>query len=211
MKKESLEKLQLKLGGFKREIFIINRKKSKLNTMYIAHALGKIDETIYTNSIEAFEKNYLEGYRYFEGDLQLLEDGRIVLFHDKKNDKDYWIEKKSKKIKSWELEGFKYNNKYKVIELDEILEKLKLKKDFYLILDTKFHTNKLGYLNKKVIKILEKLKIDYRSSPFFIEVFKKAKWKLRVETSDGKIFSYIYDYFKGEKEYLGRLIPQVNI
>ena len=52
---------------------------------FIAHAGGKIDELIYTNSIEAINLNYKKGIRYFEIDLALTSDNNIVAVHDWKS------------------------------------------------------------------------------------------------------------------------------
>lgn len=48
----------------------------------IAHALGGIDENIYTNSLEAFELAYSNGFRTFEADMLLTSDNEVVLYHD---------------------------------------------------------------------------------------------------------------------------------
>lgn len=49
---------------------------------YVAHALGSVEGTVYTNSIEAFELSYRKGFRLFEIDLNLLRDGEILAAHD---------------------------------------------------------------------------------------------------------------------------------
>ena len=48
---------------------------------FIAHALGGIDGYVYTNSFEAMEEAYGNGFRIFEADIQLV-DGEILLLHD---------------------------------------------------------------------------------------------------------------------------------
>ncbi len=47
-----------------------------------AHAMGQIDGYTGTNSLEAFQASYAAGYRLFECDLAMAEDGRVVLRHD---------------------------------------------------------------------------------------------------------------------------------
>jgi glycerophosphoryl diester phosphodiesterase len=47
----------------------------------IAHALGGIDGHTYTNSLEAFQLNYANGFRLFEVDLLFLADQGIAAFH----------------------------------------------------------------------------------------------------------------------------------
>lgn len=48
----------------------------------VAHGLGGIDQRLYTNSAEAFQRNYSEGFRIFELDLNLSSDGKVVAAHD---------------------------------------------------------------------------------------------------------------------------------
>ena len=49
---------------------------------YIAHAGGEIDGEIYTNSLEALTKSYLDGFRLFELDIIRTSDGHFVAAHD---------------------------------------------------------------------------------------------------------------------------------
>jgi len=52
------------------------------NDTFIAHAGGSVNNHIYTNSLESLEKNYSLGARYFELDLLLTSDNKIVAAHD---------------------------------------------------------------------------------------------------------------------------------
>lgn len=52
---------------------------------FIAHALGGIEGFAYTNSKEAFIKNYAAGHRVFEVDLIFTADGKLVCSHDWNN------------------------------------------------------------------------------------------------------------------------------
>jgi len=58
-------------------------------TRFIAHAGGKIDGHIYTNSLEALIHNYQKGFRYFELDIVETSDKKLVAAHDWKG----WAEK----------------------------------------------------------------------------------------------------------------------
>jgi phosphoglycerol transferase MdoB-like AlkP superfamily enzyme/glycerophosphoryl diester phosphodiesterase len=49
---------------------------------FIAHAGGGIQGLTYTNSLEALDKNYAGGFRYFEVDLSWSRDDQLVLIHD---------------------------------------------------------------------------------------------------------------------------------
>lgn len=49
---------------------------------YIAHAGGAIDGYRYTNSLDALEESYHQGFRYFELDLIYTKDNQLVASHD---------------------------------------------------------------------------------------------------------------------------------
>ncbi len=59
------------------EIFKYYVKSQK----YVMHAGGSINKTYYTNSFEAIDKNYQDGNRIFEIDLNFSSDGDLVLIH----------------------------------------------------------------------------------------------------------------------------------
>ena len=62
---------------------IVNELNVPNNSKTIAHALGGIDNKTYLNSKEAFELSYDKGFKFFEADLALTNDGAIVLDHNR--------------------------------------------------------------------------------------------------------------------------------
>lgn len=52
---------------------------------FIAHAGGMIDKEIYTNSLEALNNSYKNGFRYFELDILKTADGKYISYHDWEN------------------------------------------------------------------------------------------------------------------------------
>ena len=52
----------------------------------VAHAGGGIGGDTYTNSIDALNKNFARGFRYFELDFSLTADGQLVCLHDWERD-----------------------------------------------------------------------------------------------------------------------------
>ncbi len=54
----------------------------KDTSRYIAHAGGKVDGHIYTNSLEALDLNYKKGFRLFELDIIKTSEGEYVAAHD---------------------------------------------------------------------------------------------------------------------------------
>lgn len=55
---------------------------SALSERLVAHAGGAVHGRPYTNSREALDQHYAEGYRIFELDFHWTSDGRLVLVHD---------------------------------------------------------------------------------------------------------------------------------
>ncbi len=51
-------------------------------TRYLAHAGGEINGQRYTNSLEALNLNYSNGFRIFEIDIITTTDGHLVCAHD---------------------------------------------------------------------------------------------------------------------------------
>ncbi|MEH6552249.1 MAG: sulfatase-like hydrolase/transferase [Pseudomonadales bacterium] len=51
-------------------------------TRFIAHAGGGIDGETYTNSLQALNHNYQNGFRFFELDIATTADGQYVAAHD---------------------------------------------------------------------------------------------------------------------------------
>ena len=58
------------------------RQYAKDRRRFIAHAGGKIDGKIYTDSLEALDKSYEKGFRLFELDIIKTSDGSYVAAHD---------------------------------------------------------------------------------------------------------------------------------
>lgn len=70
--------------------YLINR--DIFSKTYMAHALGGVENTKYTNSKEAFENSYKKGFRFFEVDLTITPDGEIIAFHS------MWTHKQQAKV-----------------------------------------------------------------------------------------------------------------
>ena len=116
--KYNLKKFYFKFSKDKK---IITKEFLLKKDIFIAHAGGSIDGHVYTNSLEALNKNYNLGAKYFELDLNLTSDNKIVAVHDWKQ----W--KQRTKFKSDDiptLEVFlkhKIDNKFTPLGVEEIL------------------------------------------------------------------------------------------
>ena len=105
----------------------------------IAHALGGIDGINYTNSLEALEAAYNNGYRVFEGDMQLL-DGRVVLMHDEK----HLCEASGISRDALDYDAFieaKLYGEYSTLDAEDIVHFLSEHPDAYFMTDSKYALN----------------------------------------------------------------------
>lgn len=105
----------------------------------IAHALGGVDDSAYTNSLEAFEKNYKQGHRLFEVDVSITNDGKLVARHGWEDDLGQGI---TKKVNYKEFINSKYDGKYTPLDFENIIELLESYADIYMILDGKVESPK---------------------------------------------------------------------
>ena len=91
-------------------IFLINYIFFFKTEYRVLHAGGIYKNQIYTNSIEALEKNK-KGFKYFELDLQLTKDNKIICGHDININilfyDQFLIENSKKKIKNCDYKSLK--------------------------------------------------------------------------------------------------------
>jgi len=60
----------------------MNRFELKVKPLMIAHAAGGFHGQNYTNSLDALNRNYAQGYRFFEMDFSWTSDQQLVCLHD---------------------------------------------------------------------------------------------------------------------------------
>ncbi|KKP59430.1 MAG: hypothetical protein UR53_C0002G0044 [Candidatus Magasanikbacteria bacterium GW2011_GWC2_34_16] len=112
----------------------------------IAHALGVIDGIRYSNSYEALEKSYQNGFRFFETDIELTADNKLVLLHDWDGVIQDLYGAPPKIYTLDEFKKLKIREKYTPLTLDNLLVWIKKHPDTYFITDTK--RKNLVILNK---------------------------------------------------------------
>jgi lipoteichoic acid synthase len=106
--------------------------------IFIAHAGGAIDSTIYTNSLEALNSSYKKGCRIFELDIIETSDGKFVAAHD-------WTVYKEMVYYPYEIDGtpltenqflsFKIKNEYTPLNMVRINEWFSRHSDAILVTD----------------------------------------------------------------------------
>jgi hypothetical protein len=103
---------------------------------YVAHALGEIDGVFYTDSRDAFVLNYERGFRTFEVDLVLLQDGSAFCAHDG-TEWMYGLDKPFTEATAAELAGRLCLGKYTPLTGSDLLDLIKEYHDACFLLDTK--------------------------------------------------------------------------
>jgi glycerophosphoryl diester phosphodiesterase len=104
---------------------------------FVAHAFGSIDGYLYTNSLEAFQRNYGRGFRVFETDVVRLADGTALLAHDALED-NYGLDKPFSESTWADLAGHKYLGRYTILRVQELAGLMRDHPDMYVILDAKY-------------------------------------------------------------------------
>ena len=62
-------------------VFVVYSSRIFIGKHFIAHAMGNYKGIKYTNSVEAYKKSYLLGFRRFEIDISLTKDNYVICFH----------------------------------------------------------------------------------------------------------------------------------
>lgn len=138
----------------------------------IAHAGGKIQDKIYTNSIEAVQQAILNKYDFIELDLEVLKDNNIGLIHDV----DHFNEMTGNdytEIQSLSLDDLKKTvseDALHPISIEEI-NQLFLKKNIFLVTD-KIHD--LDLLNEKITLDKDKMLVELASYRSYSEALRKG-------------------------------------
>lgn len=150
------------------------------NYTLIAHAGGQIDDSIYTNSLEAINLSLNKGFKYIELDFLKTSDGHYVAVHDWKkwlnftdyngelpptleNFKKYQILNKYTPLSIYDVNKW-IRNKPEIIL---VTDKVKSPKDFLIFYN---FTNQLimEVFDYEAIVEAEELSIDYTVSDIFL-------------------------------------------
>lgn len=97
---------------------------NKPESFVIAHAGGKLENHIYTNSLEALNHSFEQGCRLLELDISETSDGKLVALHDWKTFKEitnYQGEKKGEEpLTEQEVLNSKIHGKFTPLNMDSI-------------------------------------------------------------------------------------------
>lgn len=105
---------------------------------WIAHALGGINGHSYTNSIDAFELNYANGFRVFEIDLFLTADEQICAAHTMESMRsEFGVDASVSEMTRKDFLSQRYFGSYKPVCLNEIEGLIRSYPDTTFIFDIK--------------------------------------------------------------------------
>ena len=178
----------------------------------MAHALGGIDDYDYTNSLEAFYKNYNEGTRLFEIDLDTTSDGDICLIHT-------WEDFRNELTNiggDWpmfteEFKQTKIHGKYTTVMLKDILNLMNDIPDFYIIIDSKTFDiegsetmydqmmNEVNMINPELVKRIIPQAYTPEMYDFLNEKYNFSKiiftlYHYYVDSDGQKIYQFVKDH-----------------
>jgi glycerophosphoryl diester phosphodiesterase len=193
---------------------------SNQQPLKIAHALGSIDQTSYTNSEAAFHHSVLSGFIFLEADLALTKDEKAILYHHSKPATESelpWRGKKAYEVDWAELSDKKYLDKYPILTLEKFVSLVNAHPDVFVILDIKSRNKKkvLFQKNPDEINIINHLFLKhYRKTKKDKGAIGKALFSLFSWADSGKVYPHrtIIENLTNscDQTTLARLIPQVD-
>lgn len=171
--------------------------KSVDELVVILHAGGGFDEMTYLNAQETFDYYYNLGYRYFEYDLRLSSDGRIIATHA-------WEHIHVQDPENISYEAFKalrLDNGFTPVNEEWLIETIQKYPDVRIVVDAKMDT---AEADAAVLARLEALEAIYHidiSHNIIPEIFSKEMWDLAKEqtTFDRYLFSHYKVYYTADE------------
>lgn len=111
---------------------------------FVAHAGGSpgglLQTEHYSNTREAFEVSYLNGFRTYELDFVTLADGTVVAAHDYHEER-YGLDIMFTEATREDLEGALWQDRYPLLFAEDVIDLLVEYPDVWLIIDSKWdHT-----------------------------------------------------------------------
>lgn len=141
---------------------------------YIAHALGGILGSDYTNSYEAFLLNYQLGRRLFEVDFALTTDGEVVLMHTEHEWQHRIRSSDQLEFTSNNFLSSLYDGKFHTMNYQQLIDLMIEYPDFYLITDSKYTDE--ARINQEFSQIIEYAKSQDPSvlDRFVVQIYHPA-------------------------------------
>lgn len=168
-----------------------------LENKTIAHGMGAYMGINVTNSLQAFENSYANGYRVFEVDIATTSDGELVLRHDwEESLYDYFEQEKPDSTPTLdEFLSMKIKTSWEPLSFDGLMELMKEYPDIYIVTDTKEDNKEI--LEKLASKIEnEEPNLSKRIIP---QIYNTDEFEVANKYFDEVIYTLYTLYTSGEK------------
>ena len=169
---------------------------SKNDLIVILHAGGEDDGLTYLNAQETFSKYYAMGYRYFEYDFQLSNDGRLIGTHSW----DY-LDVISLDISYQEFKELKLSNGFTPVNEEWLIDTICNYPDVRFVIDANMPSTEDDVLVLQRIEEVGKINNVDLSKNIIPEIFSVEMWDIaKVTTTFDKYFfskykvPYTFDY-----------------
>ena len=105
--------------------------------LLVAHAGGAIYGFRYTNSLEAIEQSYNNGFRFIELDFEWTKDNKVVLIHDWDSMARRMFKSEPEVLTLKEFKNAEVFQDLTLLDLDNLADWLEKRDDVYIITDAK--------------------------------------------------------------------------
>lgn len=133
---EQITALEAKIKELEEKISTLEKNEKAHHTL-VAHAGGSIYGYKYTNSLEALEQAYNNGFKLIEMDFQWTSDDKIVCIHDWESMVRRLFMINSRPLNLYEFKNYNTFQDLTLIDIDDIANWLREKDDVYIITDMK--------------------------------------------------------------------------
>lgn len=158
---------------------------------YIAHALGGILDSVYTNSYEAFLLNYNLGQRLFEADFNFTSDGDLVLLHGSGEWVNHIAFSQDIPMTTNIFLSALYDRKFHTLDYQTIIDLMISHPDIYLVTDSKYldqtrivqeFTQIVAYAESKDPSVLDRFVVQIYYPEMLDYVMEIYPWKSIIYT-----------------------------
>lgn len=134
-------------------LFVLGKKTDALRsisgeispTTLVAHAGSGVYGFRYTNSLEALEESYNNGFQLIEIDFEWTSDGKVVAIHDWESMVARLFEIEPRVLSLKEFKTLETFQDLTLMDLDDLANWLRTKKDVFIVTDVK--TDNLEFLS----------------------------------------------------------------
>ena len=174
--------------------FTVKVRRNATGRYMISHAMGGIDGHDYSNCLEAFLENYEEGHRFFEADMELTSDDRIVLWHGW--NRQFCSKYRKGRIPTYaEFMGSRIYDQYTPMDLEALLNLMAQYPDVYIITDSKHSSSTTVKKQfKDIVSTAMRLGIPEVLDRFIVEFYTKDMY--RVIDGIHHFREYIFSLYK---------------